>query len=77
VPLNIRDPRAHALAKELAAKRGATMTEAIIAALEGELRRERPSLPDRLAGIARQLKGEARANGREMTKDEIDDMWGH
>ena len=79
MPLNIRDPRAHALARELAARRGATMTEAIIAALEGELRRERerPSLPDRLADIARQLKAEAQAPGREMTKDEIDDMWGH
>jgi antitoxin VapB len=55
------------------------MTEAIIAALEGELRRERerPSLADRLAGIARQLKDEARSPGRDMTKDEIDDMWGH
>ena len=55
------------------------MTEAIIAALEGELRRERErrSLPDRLADIARRLKAEAQAPGREMTKDEIDDMWGH
>ena len=79
MPLNIRDPRAHALARELAARRGAPMTEAIIEALECELRRERerPSLPDRLADIARQLKSEARAPRREMTKDEIDDMWGH
>jgi antitoxin VapB len=55
------------------------MTEAIIAALEGELRRERerPSLADRLADIARQLRAEARAPGRDMTKAEVDDMWGH
>jgi antitoxin VapB len=79
MPLNIRDPRAHALAKELAAKRGTNMTQAIISALQSELRRERerPSLEDRLAGIARQLKTDAGASGRDMTKDEIDEMWGH
>jgi antitoxin VapB len=77
--LNIRDPRAHALAKRLAAKRHSTMTEAIVIALENELRRERQERPlrDRMAGLARGLKAEAGPNGRDLTKDEIDDMWGN
>jgi antitoxin VapB len=78
MPLNIRDPRAHALAKQLAARRGSTMTEAIVTALENELRREREQhpLPERLAILARQLRAAAGPNGREMSKDEIDEMWG-
>ena len=43
--LSIRDPRAAELAKQLAAQRKTTMTEAIIVALENELKRERETLP--------------------------------
>ncbi len=49
MPLNIRDPRAAELAKELAARRKITMTAAIIEALQNEIKRERdPKIRDGL-----------------------------
>jgi antitoxin VapB len=77
--LQIRDDRARALAQELAAKRNVTMTEAVIQALESELRREteKEPLADRIARIAAIAAAEAGPGGRTMTKDEIDEMWGH
>ncbi len=77
--LQIRDDRARALAQELAAKRKVTMTEAVIQALESELRREteKEPLADRIARIAAIAAAEAGPGGRTMTKDEIDEMWGH
>jgi antitoxin VapB len=77
--LSIRDPRASALAKELASKRKTTMTDAIVTALENELRRECDKIPlvERVDAITRRLASQAGPNGRKMTKDEIDDMWGH
>jgi antitoxin VapB len=77
--LQIRDPRAHELARELAEKRKVSMTEAVIEALEAELRREsgRKPLAERLALIADDLKAKAGQGGQEMSKDEIDEMWGH
>jgi len=77
--LQIRDPRAHELARRLAEKRKVSMTEAVIEALEAELKREsgRVPLADRLSAIAGALKASAGQGGREMSKDEIDEMWGH
>jgi antitoxin VapB len=77
--LQIRDPRAHELAQRLAAKRKVSMTEAVIEALEAELKREnsRASLAERLAAIADDLKARAGPAGRLVEKQEIDDMWGH
>lgn len=77
--LQIRDDRARALAEELAAKRGTTMTEAVVQALEGELRREKEKEPlaVRLKRIAERAKAQSMPGGRAMTKDEIDEMWGH
>ncbi len=77
--LQIRDPRAHDLARKLAERRGKSMTEAVIEALEAELQREKDVIPlaDRLAAIAAELKSKSRGPGRDMTKDEIDEMWGH
>lgn len=77
--LQIRDRRAHDLARRLAERRNITMTEAVIGALEAELRRdsaERP-LAQRLAGIAGELARKAGPGGRDMSRDEIDAMWGH
>lgn len=77
--LQIRDPRAHELAQKLAEKRGVSMTEAVIDALEAQLERgadEKP-LAERLAEIADRLKAQSPGGGRDMTKDEIDEMWGH
>jgi len=77
--LQIRDPRAHELARQLAEKRKISMTEAVVGALEAELKREstRRPLAERLASIARELKATAGKGGRDMSKDEIDEMWGH
>nr|WP_245276136.1 type II toxin-antitoxin system VapB family antitoxin [Mesorhizobium sp. LNHC220B00] len=64
--LQIRDPRARELAQRLAAKRKISMTEAVIEALESELKREsgRAPLARRLAAIADRSKPElARAAG--------------
>ncbi len=78
MPLNIRDPRAAELARDLARRRGTTMTQAIIGALAAEIERERAAKPlaERLLAIAADLKSKAGPNGRMMTKDEIDDLWG-
>jgi antitoxin VapB len=55
------------------------MTEAVIAALENDLKRqrERVSLADRYSAIAADLAAKAGPDRREMSKDEIDEMWGH
>lgn len=77
--LQIRNARARKLAQTLAARRKVTMTEAVIQALEGELRRESEQEPlsYRIARIAAELAAEAGPNQRVMSKDEIDAMWGH
>jgi len=77
--LQIRDPRARDLARQLAEKRKISMTEAVIEALESELQREREQIPlaDRLAAISNDLRAKAGSGGRDLTKDEIDEMWGH
>jgi antitoxin VapB len=76
--LSIRDPRAAELAKQLAKRRNTNMTEAIIAALENELRREREkvTLPERLANLAARARALAGPNARDVAKDEIDALWG-
>lgn len=53
------------------------MTEAVITALENEVKRERDAvrLADRYAAIAGDLAAKAGPNPREMTKDDIDKMW--
>jgi len=78
MPLNIRDPRAAMLARDLAKRRGTTMTEAIIAALEAEIARdrERKPLAARLSAIADDLAAKRRPGGRRMTRGEIDELWG-
>jgi len=79
MPLHIRDPRAAALARRLSAARKQTMTEAVIAALKNELRRENEARPlaERLDAIARRL-GEAGdpERGHTPSKDELADLWG-
>ncbi len=77
--LQIRDPRAHELAARLARRRNISMTEAVIAALEAELQRSGEALPlaGRLGQIADDLAALAKPGGRDMTREEIDAMWGH
>lgn len=76
--LHIRDDRAARLAKQLAARKGVTMTQAVVAALEGALAREARPLGERIADIARDAArlGKA-ARGRAVNKPEIDDLWGN
>jgi antitoxin VapB len=76
--LSIRDPEAAELARELAALRKTNMTEAIVHALRSELQRERATRPlrERLGDLARKLKTMEGPNPREVTKEEIDAMWG-
>jgi antitoxin VapB len=75
--LNIRDPRAHDLAKELAGATQSTITNAVITALEHELKRVRSNIPlhERLTAISNEFLLKAGPNSREVTRAEIDDMW--
>ena len=76
--ISIRDPEVGELARSLARLRGTNMTEAIGYALREELRRERDKRPlvERLEELAQQTMAMAGPNGREVTKEEIDDLWG-
>lgn len=76
--LQIRNPRARELAEQLAEKRKVSMTEAVIDALEAELQRQKTTpLAERVAKIVEDLHKKGKPGGRDMTKDEIDAMWGH
>ena len=76
--LQIRDPRARELAEKLAEKRNITLTEAVITALEAQLREEdKEAYVMRLKAIGLEAKAIAGPGGHDMTKDEIDEMWGH
>lgn len=77
-PLNIRNPRAHELARELASLRGIGLTDAVIAALENELRREREEVPlaERLDVIAKRMLAKSPGPiGPPLTREERDAMW--
>ncbi|WP_293407640.1 type II toxin-antitoxin system VapB family antitoxin [Neorhizobium sp. SHOUNA12B] len=78
--LQIRDPRARELAERLAKKRNVSMTEAVIEALEEKLSKEEQAetpLQERVMKIVDRLHAIKGGEGRDMTKDEIDEMWGH
>jgi antitoxin VapB len=76
--LTIRDPRAALLARKLAKIRNITMTAAVIAALEQEVRREQKSVPltTRIRGLAHKARAMAGPKGHIMTRDEIDALSG-
>ena len=76
--LQIRNPRAHELAKRLARRRGVSITDAVIAALEADLMAvaEPRPLNQRVADIAAELRAMAKPGGQDMTKADIDAMWG-
>jgi antitoxin VapB len=78
VGLSIRDPEVAELARSLARLRGTNMTEAIAHALKEEVKREREKQPleERLRRLAEETVAMAGPNPREVTKDEIDDLWG-
>lgn len=76
--ISIRDPEVGALARELARLRKTNMTEAIAHALREELKRERDKRPlvERLRQLAEETAAMAGPNPRDVTKEEIDDLWG-
>jgi antitoxin VapB len=76
--ISIRDPGVGELARELARLRKTNMTEAIAHALRSELKRERDKRPlrERLAELAARARASAGTNPREVTKEDIDAMWG-
>jgi len=76
--ISIRDAEAGKLARELAELRKTNMTEAIIFALRQALLREREKRPlaERLHDLAAKAAALAGPNPREMTKEEIDALWG-
>ena len=77
--LQIRDPRARQLAEQLARQQNISMTDAVINALASELERLNQTRPlaERLALIADDLATRTKPGGHEMSRDEIDAMWGH
>ena len=76
--ISIRDPEVGELARELARLRKTNMTEAIGHALRSELKRERDRRPleERLEELADETLAMAGPNGRVLSKEEIDDLWG-
>ncbi len=76
--ISIRDPEVGELARTLARLRGTNMTEAISHALREEVKRERQKRPlvERLRKLAEETAAMAGPNPREVTKEEIDDLWG-
>ena len=77
--ISIRDPEVGELARKLARLRKSNMTEAIVHALRSELKRERDKRPlaERLEELARETAAMAGPNPRDVTKEEIDELWGH
>ncbi len=76
--LTIRDPPAAVFNKRLAEARQTTMTQAVVTALEQELRRDREATPlnKRIDKIAAKAKDMAGPGARAMTQDEIDALSG-
>lgn len=74
--ISIRDPEVGRLARELAELRKTNMTEAIGHALREAVRREKTPLADRLRRIADETVAMAGPNRREVSKEEIDSLWG-
>jgi antitoxin VapB len=78
MPLHIRDDRAARLAKQLAARKGVTMTQAVVTALENAIAQEARPLHERISDIARDASRLSRGKrGRGVKKQEIDDLWGN
>ena len=77
--LQIRDPRARKLASRLAQLRRVSMTEAVVDALEAEVarRESRETLEETIERAHAELFRLGEPRGHVMTKEEIDDMWGH
>lgn len=75
--LQIRDPEVRKKAEKLARLRNTNLTEAVHDALEYRLNSlPRRSVSEVAAEIRAELKALSPGPGHEMTKEEIDAMWG-
>lgn len=77
--LHIENPRAFELAKQIAELRNISLDDAVLESLRHGLERAerlRRTL-DVVHEIQQRLRTNAGPNGRDMTKEEIDAMWGH
>ncbi len=77
--LQVRNERANRMARELADRWHTTKTDAVIRSLEGTLKAEDSKLTvqERIKRIAEDLAKRSAGRGRDMSKDEIDSLWGH
>jgi antitoxin VapB len=77
--LTLRDPKEIEMAKELASLRGVSEVDAVTAALAVALEREKEwaQRRARIAAISERALAQAGPGGHDMTKDEIDALWGH
>lgn len=77
--LQIRDPRARQMARQLARLNGGNMTEAVIDALDVRLKHMADKRPfeELAAALSHDLRQGAKTAGRDIAKDEIDQLWGH
>lgn len=75
--LQIRDPRARKLARDLADLEGVSMTDAVVSALEDRLERLRgkEDVVALVERIAEDLRKKGKPGGRDLTKDEIGELW--
>lgn len=71
--MNIKDPRVHELAHELAQFRGSSATAAVRAALEEALAAERRRTPDLRSTVARLQERAASARAEWLTDDDLYD----
>lgn len=76
--LHIRDERAARLARQLAERKGVSMTQAVVGALEGALARESRPLGERIAEIAQDAARLGnRTRRRPVKKQHLDELWGN
>jgi antitoxin VapB len=75
--LSIRDPRAVRLAREIAERQGTSMTAVVIKLLEKEAESigKELTVSEKLQALSKRALAMAGPNRREMTKEEIDDLW--
>lgn len=80
--LQIRDPRARELAERLAVELNISMTEAVVEALEEKMQRlenqraSKAPMAERHSAFAARFQALGQGEGKVMSKDEIDEMWG-
>lgn len=77
--LQIRHPKARELARQVAERDGISLTNAVIKALEAEAarRNSQETIEETIERVHADLVRIGKPGGRVMTKEEIDEMWGH